>query len=250
MKKFKKLVKAAQFEITGGSEYLWNCYGKNARYLDMTNENFNVELNLVFNSKNREVYQASLYLSGLAFRWIHPEFLNAYKEECYSRDIDPRIAYEEIFYTDCDVFEDFVAKVKDSFTTGKCDTSVLMTIDLLPEIEEIFSKLPEGSNIDEFVLNILETRMKELHKEYENTWNKMFSSLATEGINVTLNIPNSPVSETNVKDIYDWIVSLEEKEVALFYSDKDKAEGIFSKLTFKKEKGYSPSFEYQYKYQE
>ena len=81
MSKFQELISAAQFKISGGSEYLWSCYGPHARYLDFTSDEFDFEMSLVFDSITQEVYESSLYIKGSAFRWQNPDFIETFKQE-------------------------------------------------------------------------------------------------------------------------------------------------------------------------
>lgn len=247
MNTFQQLVEAAQFQISGGSEYLWQSFGRHARWLDFEAKEFNVEMSLVFDSNNQEVYQAALYLDNLAFRWNNPLFAEAYKKEAYQRNIDPRVAYENTHFSDCDLFEDFVNKVKDSFTTGKCDTDIIIPLDLTPEQQELFSKLPEGTNFEEFVLKALTEKLEKMSQTHREHWDIVFSTLSQAGITVSIDIENAPIAEHNIQEIYDWVKSLNIPEVHLFYSDKETEKGIVSLLIADDAAYPENTFEYLYK---
>ena len=231
MSKFQEIISAAQFKISGGSEYLWSCYGPHARYLDFTSDEFDFDMSLVFDSVNQEVYESSLYINGSAFRWQNPEFITQYKQECFARDIDPRVAYEGTFYSNCEVFEDYIQKVTDSFTSGDCDHDIVMRFDFTPEQMEIFEQLPENTNMEEFLIQVIAEQVERVSQQNRENWDVVFSSLAQSGIKVTIDNDISPISESNIQEIYDWISSLHLKSVDLVYSDKENSQGIQSTIS-------------------
>lgn len=231
MSKFQEIIIAAQYQISGGSEYLWACYGSNARYLDFSSEKFDFDMSLVFDSVTQEVYESSLYINQYAFRWQNPDFISAYKEECFARNIDPRVAYDNVFYSNCDVFEDYIQKVTDSFNTGECDPDIIMRFDFTPEQMEVFSQLPEGTNLEEFFLEVIQEQVSQISKQNRENWDVVFSSLSQSGISVKIDNDISPISESNIQEIYNWISSLQLKNVELVYSDKENSQGIQSTIS-------------------
>lgn len=244
---FKQLIEAAQFQITGGSEYQWLSYGPHARWLDFNSNVFDIDFSLVFDGENQTVYQASLYLDGMAFRWINPDFLTQVRQESFDKGIDPRVAYDDTFYSDCEVFEDFVNKVQEAFTSGICNTDLLIPLDLTPEQEEIFNQLPEGTNLQNFILEALEEKMATFSKQNSDNWDIVFSTLTQSGITTSIDVDNAPISQGNIQEIYNWINGLNLKIVDLFYSDKEVAEGIISTLTIYQEGTPNLTFRYTYK---
>ena len=247
MNKFQQLITAAQFQITGGSEYQWNSFGYTARFLDFNSPEFKVDLSLIFDSETQEVYQATMYINESSFRWTNPSFLDGFKKESYERDIDPRLSSEDTYFTDCDVFDDFVSKVSESFTTGTCDTSVLISLNFTPEQEDIFNQLPEGTDIQEFIITALKEKLDILSKQNIHNWDIVFSTLAQSGIITTIDIEDAPISEKNIQEIYDWVNSLNLKTVELSYSDKDTASGLVCILTANKEENPHLTFKYTFK---
>lgn len=246
MTTFQQLIEAAHFQITGGAPYQWNSFGPHARFLDFNSSEFDVEFSIVFDATNQEVFQSCLFVNGSSFRWTNPDYLQAYKEESYSRDIDPRVVYDEVLYTDCDVFEDFLTKVKDSFSSGQCDTTVLISLDLTPEAQETFAQLPENTDIEKFIVDSLTKKVEEISQKNRENWDVIFSTLFQSGIVVTIDNDIAPVSEDNFQEIYNWINSLNSNEVHLHYYDKETAEGIVSHLTANE--SHDPLFTFKYIY--
>jgi hypothetical protein len=246
---FQQLIEAAHFQITGGSPYQWNCFGSHARFLDFNSSKFDVEFNIIFDYTNQEVFQAFLYLNGSAFRWINPKYLQAFKDESYSRNIDPRVAYDDVHYTDCEIFDDFLTKVQEAFNSGTCDPTVLISLDLTSETQEILEKLPEGTDIEKFILDSLISKIEEIKQKNRENWDILFSSLSQLGIVVTIDKNNAPISEANLQDIYNWIKSLNVSQINLKYHDKETAQGIVSYLTANNSSEKNWTFQYIYKSQ-
>lgn len=247
MTTFQQMIEAAQFQITGGSEYMWRSFGPHARWLDFESADYDAELGLVFDAQTQEVYQATLYVPEGEFRWTNPEFLEQFQQESFERDIDPRVSFEDKFFNDCTVVEDFIQKIKDSFTTGQCDTSMIIALEFTPEQEELFSKLPEGTDLAQFILKASEKKLEEMSIKNRENWDIVFSTVAQSGTKVTIDVENAPISEENIQEIYNWLNSLKETEVNLTYKDKQTAKGIVSYLTANKEVTPELVFEYTYK---
>ena len=243
MSVFQELIHAANFQIVGGDEYQWSSFGPNARFLDFKSSSFDVNFSIIFDCSTQEVYQASLFVNESAFRWTNPLYKEGFRNESFEKDVDPRVAYDGLFFTDCDVFEDFIIKVESSFDSGFCDTDVIIPLDLTPEAEELFSQLPEGTDIQQFILESCMDKIAILSKQNIENWDVLFSTLSEKEIVVTIDIENAPISQSNIQELYNWISSLSQKEIHLFYSDKETAKGIISKLTTED----GQSFQYQYK---
>ena len=101
----KDYMELIQYRITEGSEYCWSCFGENAYCIDSWNgEQNGYSASIVFDTKTQVVYQveASDYNSNKAYRWINPEFVTQYLDECRHRSVDPAQAWDEATYIDLD----------------------------------------------------------------------------------------------------------------------------------------------------
>ena len=106
-----------------------------------------------------------------------------------------------------------------------------MRFDFTPEQMEIFEQLPENTNMEEFLIQVITEQVERVSQQNRENWDVVFSSLAQSGIKVTINNDISPISESNIQDIYDWISSLQLKNVDLVYSDKENSQGIQSTIS-------------------
>lgn len=234
------IITAAQFKISEGAEYQWACYGKNARFLDFQSDFEDVSASCIFDSQNQTVYEASLYIGEKAYRWLNPYFSKAMYSESFERDIDPREFCEVCHFCDCEVPEDLLEKTTDAFNTGTCSDDIVIPINLTEEQEELFSRLPDGTDLNEFVLQALTEKIAEVQAANQQDWNTLIDALKEKDI--TLNVEGSkvPFPQAQVVSLQEEIEKSGLKTVDLKYSDKLTKDGLIFSLE-------SESFTFNYK---
>lgn len=85
-----EIMMAFNHKISGGSQYMWNCFGPNAWFLDFENN-----VSIIIDRMTREVYEVSWYPDTVVAKddeiyevtWVNPSYIGAYKEECESRRV-------------------------------------------------------------------------------------------------------------------------------------------------------------------
>jgi hypothetical protein len=84
MLKLGELFETSGTEITGGDEYLWECFGRDSRWLDFAHN-----LSVVFDSKDQRVYSIEFYNADedVYSRWLDPEYAQAYYDETENRGV-------------------------------------------------------------------------------------------------------------------------------------------------------------------
>jgi len=86
MMTLEDLAKACSWKIAGGTEYLWESYGKNCRFIDFKDNTWQVSA--VFNTDDHTLREVTGYgiphSEKQPWRWIDPEFGKAYIAECKS----------------------------------------------------------------------------------------------------------------------------------------------------------------------
>ena len=123
--------KALTHRITGGSEYSWQCYGSNARYLDY--ESDHAHASVLFDSETQVVYEASVNAKDeklTPYRWINPEYKDAYYAESANKKIDPNNAWDDTNWCDLEVTDDWLEKARAIFNGESFDNRVQVPIDL------------------------------------------------------------------------------------------------------------------------
>lgn len=87
----KDWFESIDYKITEGSDYHWDSYGSNAYSLDSWNGgHFSDEriFTVVFDKKTQFVYEMQAWINGQQFRWISPDFLEAYMKECTEKEVE------------------------------------------------------------------------------------------------------------------------------------------------------------------
>lgn len=98
---------ALNHQITEGSEYQWQCYGPNARFLDYTISGLDVTAGVIYDTQTQEVYEATLCNgpADLAYRWTNPKFIKAHRKEAKKRGVDADQAWDDVQYQEVNVDE-------------------------------------------------------------------------------------------------------------------------------------------------
>lgn len=131
-------IKAIDYKITGGSEYGWNCFGSNARYLDSSDSESGdgaYSVSAVFDSVDQTIYlvEAWDYTNHREYRWINPDYYKALKKECKKRDIDFKESLDGKRYIELEVAEDMLEKISAIVAGEDYDTRVKVPVDFTDE---------------------------------------------------------------------------------------------------------------------
>jgi hypothetical protein len=99
-----EIISACQARVTGGTEYQWQCYGSNARYMDFADQDGTECISAIFDAINQTVYELHLHVPGYdqAFVWRNPDFESSYVAECIHRKMEPNVAYDSVKYIPVD----------------------------------------------------------------------------------------------------------------------------------------------------
>jgi len=122
---------ALNHRITGGSTYHWQCYGPNARYLDY--ESDHAHASVLFDSETQVVYEASVNAKDeklTPYRWINPEYKDAYYAEASNKGINPNQAWDDTNWCDLEVDDDWLEKAHAIFNGLSFDNRVTVPLDL------------------------------------------------------------------------------------------------------------------------
>lgn len=135
--KLASVNEALDHRIVGGSEYHWNCYGTNVRFLDY--ESDHAHASAVFDTSTHEVYEITVndktdYSndsdSHRPYRWLNPEHKDKYLAECSKKNIKSDVAWDDIRWVDLEVEEDFLEKAHAVFNNLSFDKRVKVPVDL------------------------------------------------------------------------------------------------------------------------
>lgn len=130
-----KFIENFSSRIVGGSDYTWDCFGYNARYLDFESEH--AYATVVFDSKNQTVYMAQVsckddHEDNLPdpYDWYNPTFKQKYLDECKLKNVEPHHAWDDVSYINLEVPEDFLEKSYALFNNLPFDRRIVVPMDL------------------------------------------------------------------------------------------------------------------------
>lgn len=152
----KQVNEALDHKIEGGSEYNWDIYGPNVRYLDFASDN--AHASVLFDTVTQEIYEATVNDNDdkFAYRWLNADTKELYIEECKKRKIDPNIAWDQKKWYDLEVDEDWLTKAKAIMRGENFDSRVIVPIDLADE--ELF-QLMKLAHENDITLNQMVERI-------------------------------------------------------------------------------------------
>lgn len=130
-----EFIKNFDSKITDGSEYGWNCYGYDARYLDF--ESKYAHASIIYNCKNQTVYQANISCKEDGddnlpnpYQWFNPEYRENFMKECTSRGTDPHHAWDDVYYIELETVEDFLEKSHAIFNNLPFDRRISVPLEV------------------------------------------------------------------------------------------------------------------------
>lgn len=131
----KDFLEAVKYQISDGSEFQWNCFGKNARHLDARVSRWDgngPSASIVFDTENQTVYQATVYdySNNRAYRLMgSTEYAQDYQSEANARGVAD-YAWDNVKYIDLETVRDFMEKCSAIFAGESYDDRVVIPVDL------------------------------------------------------------------------------------------------------------------------
>lgn len=160
----KDFMECVDYRITEGSDYLWQCFGPNAHSLDCWNGEYDgFSIGIVFDTKTTTVYkfEAHDYSKQNSYRWVHPDWKEAYFAESKNRGVDIKEAYDDVNYVDIDLTDDILQKATHIVMGIDYDTRVQVPLDLPDNLLNKLFRLAheEDLTLNEYVEKILKTEL-------------------------------------------------------------------------------------------
>ena len=168
----KQWLELANYRITEGDNYLWNCYGADTFMLTSWNGihgRGGSSTDITFDTKTQTVYEVCVYdyTRDRAYRMINPRYVEAHAQEAKTRSVDMNNAWEGVDYIDLDVEEDFVEKATAILSGQDYDTRVMVSLELDHDLElEIYRN---AHRLDMTVNDYIQMALVELIKSQAPT---------------------------------------------------------------------------------
>lgn len=170
----KNFLEAIEYRITEGSDYGWDCYGPNARYLDAQGPSLNSDYSIhaIFDSVDQTVYavEAWDYRNDREYRWIHPDYQKAHRKECKQKEVDPKESIERNFI-DLDVAEDILEKINAIVNNVGYDERIKVPVDFSDEELLQYMKIAHEKDItfNQLVEEALRAAIDEFERDPEGS---------------------------------------------------------------------------------
>ena len=130
----KDFMECINYQISDSSDYLWSCYGPNARTMDYWNGERGEcgSVTCVFDTGDQTVYEMQAWDYGTKryYRWINPDYIDEVAAESEERNISFENAIDDINFIDLDVADDILEKASAMVAGEEYDTRVQISIEM------------------------------------------------------------------------------------------------------------------------
>jgi predicted HTH domain antitoxin len=166
----KDYMTVTNYRITEGSDYGWQCYGSHAYQLSSWNgDHDGWSADVVFDTQTQTVYEMGVcdYSRNRAYRWMNPDFADAYQDEAASRDVDHDQAWDDVNYVNLELAEDILEKAQAIVNGREYDTRISVPIELPDEtMLELFKAAHQADmTLNEFVTELLRKNIIKHHED-------------------------------------------------------------------------------------
>jgi len=95
-----EILTSANGKVKGSAEYVWDCFGPDAMYLDIGTEELGHLASVIFDSDDGTVYAVEMFLpqEQKAWRWIDERFQDLYIDVCQENGVNPRVAFDTVLF--------------------------------------------------------------------------------------------------------------------------------------------------------
>jgi hypothetical protein len=128
----KDFLETIDYKITEGSEYGWKCYGENTHRIErQSGDHMGNTVTCVFDTREHFLYEMEAWdnVNNRVYRWIHPDYIKAYKKACKKHDVRFENAFDDVNFTDLDVEADILEKARAISNEEEYDTRIQMAVD-------------------------------------------------------------------------------------------------------------------------
>ena len=165
----KNWMECINYRVTEGSDYQWHCFGYNAYTLDSRGGEYDgVSSSIIFDTDNQTVYQVEVhdYANLRSYRYINPNYVDAYKAEVKDRGIVDE-AYEEVKFIELETATDFLEKCRAIMNYEDYDTRVSVPLEIPDDelLKFMIAAHERDMTFNDFVEEALRTAMAEFDRD-------------------------------------------------------------------------------------
>ena len=111
---FEEFLRFIGYRVTSGERYYWECFGKNARYIesDEVSDKGFIRASAIFDTETKIIYQLESTddRESVGYRWMHPSYRNAYLNEAIQRGVNPYNLYDDVEFSVCETVDEWNEK--------------------------------------------------------------------------------------------------------------------------------------------
>lgn len=163
MIKLKDYLECINHKCGENVKFQWKCFGNNAYMTDNwydEESTHNSTISIVYDFITHIIYEMQAWdaINNRYYRWIRPEYVDAYKLECKTHNCAYKHSIDNWEFIDLEVEQDILEKAKGIVLGKEYDTRVMSLINLSNADTVFISNLAEQANMSlkEYIGNILE----------------------------------------------------------------------------------------------
>jgi hypothetical protein len=161
----KDFMECVDYKISDGSEYLWTCFGPNARSMEYWNGEHTDSITIccVFDTEDQTVYEMQAWdgRNNREYRWIHPDYVEAHKAEAKNRNVDFEQSFDDNKFIDLDVAEDMLDKASAIMYGEEYDTRIIVSLDMTASEKLMLMEMAHAADmsVNQYVEMILQAEI-------------------------------------------------------------------------------------------
>lgn len=160
----KEWIELIGYRISGGSEYQWQCFGPNARFIDCESANYSTSA--VFDSVTQEMFQVEIYDTARQVNYVFTAEAHRAQHAAEAKERNIDFNDNDFKTVDLEVIEDWLEKAQAIIAGQEYDTRVIVPVNFDDaELLKIFMAAHElDITFNQFVTQALEAAIAE-HKQ-------------------------------------------------------------------------------------
>lgn len=93
-----EVLASANGQVKGATDYVWDCFGPDAMYLDIGNDDLGHIASVIFDSDDGTVYAFEMFLpqQRRAWRWLDERYQDLFLEACQNNGVNSRVAFDNV----------------------------------------------------------------------------------------------------------------------------------------------------------
>ncbi|MFW5804807.1 MAG: hypothetical protein ACOCWG_06215 [bacterium] len=140
----QEVMELGKFKITGSEQFLWTCYGYDARIIDFSfNEHDlyarevkqDAELSVIFDTKTQTVYEVYVhdYVKENYYKMVNPDYFDKLVKYSQEHQKNYKIVFEDEEYTFLETNDDFITKASAIINNEPYDERIAVPLELSDE---------------------------------------------------------------------------------------------------------------------